>query len=363
MGIDALRSPAGVRNDPAATAALGTLFQQQPQNLPVVFNTLAGTIYGDALMASLQRGRAFGDTISGRQASLREGVGSPNVSVAPGGPGVTVWSSATGQNTSVAGSSGNTGYSDASGGFAIGADKAFLPNLTAGFAIGSSFGSVSSSNTGGKDDLTTTMLSGYGTWSLGTSFVDAQVGMNFGDSAVRRTMPVYGTAAMSNPNGAGADFSVAGGHVFQEGGFQLTPMAGIRIDQASRGGLTETDAGALSLTVNSARAVSAMSTLGGRASKTFELGKGYAMSVSGRLFYAHEFADTSTVTTAAFTAGMQDVPMNFRTTQIGRDGVQGGLGADLQTPSKAITLFVDYGADLRANSTSQAASAGVRVTW
>lgn len=362
MGIDALRGAAGVRNDPAATAALGVLFQQQPQNLPMVFDSLAGTIYGDSLMASLQRGRAFGGTISDRQAAMREGVGSPNVSLADGGNGVTTWMSATGQNTSVGGN-GNTGYSDASGGFAAGADKQIRPNLSLGFAVGSSFGTVSSSDTGAKDDLTTTMASLYGAWTFGTAFVDVQGGLNFGDSAVRRAMPVYGTAARSNADGAGADFSLDAGRVFQAGGFQLTPMAGIRIDQASRGALTESDAGALSLAVKSGDAVSALGTLGGRTSKTFAVGRGYAMTVTGRLFYAHEFADDNTVTTAAFSSGMQDVPMSFRTAPTGRDGVLGGLGLDLQTPSKAVTVFVDYGADARSNSTSQAASGGVRITW
>ncbi len=362
IGLDAYRGTAGVRTDPATTAILGTLFAQQPAALPQVFNSLAGTIYGDALMESVQRDRAFGDTIAARQAAVREGVGASSMSLANGGPGVTVWLSATGQNTAV-GSNGNTGYNASAGGFAVGADKGINPNLTLGLAVGTSFGTVTSNNTGGKDDLTTTFVSGYGSYRLGAAFVDAQLGMNFGENAVRRSMPVFGSQAMANPNGTGADFSLEAGRVFQVGGFQLTPMAGLRVDQASRGSLTESGAGAFSLAVNSGDAVGVQGKIGGRASTSFDIGQGYAMSISGRLFYAHEFGDDGVNTTAAFTSGASAVPMSFRTARAGRDGALAGLGIDIRTPSKAVTFYVDYGADVRSNATSQAGSIGVRITW
>jgi outer membrane autotransporter protein len=366
--FNALRGTAGIRVGTGSTAVLGTLFALQPSALPAAFNQVSGTVYGDALMAENQRSRAFGDMISERLASVREGVGSPTMALVNGGPGVTYWISGIGQTVSV-GANGNTGYDASSGGFAVGADKALSPDLLLGMAAGAAFGTVTSNSTGGKDDLTSTFVTAYGTWSFGRSFLDGQIGMNFADNSVRRSMPIFGLQAMANPNGSGVNGSLATGHVFQAGGWQLTPMLGVRVDQANHGTVTESGASALSLAVNSKTATSVLSSLGLRAATSFELGSGYAMSLTGRAFWVHEFSDVGTTTAAAFTgssplnAGASNALMTFRTAHAGRDGVAGGLGLDLRTPSKAVTLYLDYGIDARSNATSQAGTMGVRVTW
>jgi hypothetical protein len=126
--------------------------------------------------------------------------------------------------------------------------------------------------------------------------------------------------------------------------------------------LIESGAGALSLAVANSDVISAMSTLGGRFSTAFDLGNGSLLSLTGRLAWAHEFANDNTVTTAAFTAGMQDIPMQFSTAQSGRDGAVGGLGLNLKTRSGA-EFYVDFGADVRKRDTNLAATAGVRWTF
>ena len=361
IGFNALRGTAGVRNDTAATTALGILYQAQPETLPVIFNTLAGTIYGDTLMAGLDRSRVFSGSISERLDSAREGVGSPNVSLTQTESGITIWTAAQGQNLSVNADNNTTGYKDTAGGFVIGADKAFNENVRLGMAVGSSFGSIWS-GTGATSQLTQTNLMTYGSYTFGRGFVDGQIGGNYGDAVVRRGQPTFDQAANGNPRGAGFDASMDVGRTYQVNGFTLTPLVGMRIDQTNRGSLTEANAGALSLAVGASQATSVMSNFGGRASTTFGLGGGYQMSMTGRLFWGHEFGDTTTVTTAAFTSGMADPAMAFQSAKIGRDGALGGLDMDVRAPN-GLVFFADAGADVRSNYESYTATGGVRINW
>lgn len=361
IGLNALRGTAGVRNDTAATTALGLLYQVQPEALPVTFNSLSGTIYGDTLMAGLDRSRVFSGSISDRLDSAREGVGSPNLSLTQTASGITIWSGAQGQNLSVNSSNNATGYKDMAGGFVVGADKAVNEKLRLGMAVGSSFGSISS-GTGATSLLTMTNLMGYGSYSLGSTFVDGQIGGNYGDANVRRSQPIFNQAANGDPQGAGFDASIDVGRAYQVNRFTLTPLVGMRVDQTNRGSLTESNAGALSLAVGASQATSVMSNFGGRASTTFGLDGGYQMSMTGRLFWGHEFGDITTVTTATFTGGMADPAMAFQSARIGRDGALGGLDMDVRAPN-GLVFFADAGADVRSNYESYSATAGVRFNW
>lgn len=361
MGLNAMRGAAGPRNDALATAALGTLYQAQPTTLPQIFNTLGGTIYGDTLMAGLDRAQGFSDTVSERMASGREGVGTPKLSLTQTNSGIVIWTAAQAQNLAV-GSNGNTGYNAASGGFTIGADKAVNPNLQLGAAIGSSFGSVSSNDTAASSQLTMTNIVGYGSYALGRSFVNGQMGLNYTEADVRRPLATYGSTANGNASGAGFDFRADVGRTYQAAGFVLTPLAGFSVDRVSRGALTESDAGALSLAVAGSQVTSAMSRIGGRVSRTWTLGGGYAMSVDASLFWGHEFGDTNTITNAAFTAGMADPSMAFRTANTGREAAVGGLGINMVTP-KGIVLFVNAGGDVRSNAQAYTATGGIRVAF
>ena len=357
-GVNAMRGAAGPRNDAAATAALGILFQAQPTALPQIFNTMEGTIYGDTLMAGLDRARAFGDTISERLASGREGVGSPQLSVTQTESGIVIWTDAQAQHLTV-GANGNTGYNATSGGFAGGADKS-LNDIRLGAAVGSSFGSVSSNDTGASSQLTMTTLTTYGSYSFSQSFVDAQVGLNYAEADVRRSLATFDASAKGSASGLGFDFGADVGHTYHAGGLVLTPMAGITVDRVSRGALTESNGGALSLAVAGSDVTSALSRFGGRVSEAWTMNGGYAMSVGGHLFWGHEFADTNTITNANFTAGAATPTMAFRTAATGRDAAIGGASVNLVTP-KGIVVFLDAGADVRGNGQSYGAAAGVRI--
>jgi len=207
---------------------------------------MEATIYGDTLMAGLDRAHAFDATLAERLAADREGVGSPQLSLTHTRSGIVIWSDAQAQHLSV-GADGNTGYHATSGGFTIGADKS-LNNIRLGAAVGSSFGSVSSSGTGGSSQLTTTSFAGYGTYTMGRgtytmgrSFLDAQLGLNHADADVRRSLGIFGTTAKGSEAGVGFDFAASAGRTYQASGFALTPTAGVTVDRISYGALTESD--------------------------------------------------------------------------------------------------------------------------
>ena len=360
-GLNAMRGTAGVRVDAAASTALDTLFRQQPARLPGLFNTLSGTIYGDMLMSGVNQARQFGASITDQGVARREGIVAHRATTADAGHGITAWIAGIGQNTRV-GNAGNTGYGGSSGGFALGGEKRFEGGFTLGLAGGYSSGKVNSRGTAASADLDVGNFALYGGWTDGKLFVDAQAGMTIAEGVVRRTQSTFGTRATSSPSGVGANFGLDVGNQYQVSGWNLTPSLGIRVDQLNRDGVTERGAGALSLGVRSDDVTSARTMVGGRASTSLQLGEGYTLTPSARLYLAHEFGDANTMTTASFSNGASTPAMAFRTAPVGRTGAVGGFGASLSVPGGA-EIYLNYGADVRSNANTQALSGGVRFTW
>ena len=362
LALNAMRGTAGVRVNSQASTALAALYPVQPIYLPHTMDTLSGAIYGDTLMASLGATREFGASIEDRLDGRRNGVGAAGVNTtAENASGVVLWASATGRN-STTGADSNTSFHSSAGGMTVGADKMLDNGIFAGVALGNSLSAVTSTATNASAHSSTTNLAAYANWDVGGMFVDGQFGLNYVDGSARRNMDWLGTSGRANLSGVGSDASVKLGRVYESNGWNLTPEVGLRVDSVSRSGLTESGAYGMSLKLRDGSATSAMSTLGGRASTSTMMGDGYLVSFNGRLAWAHEFADTNTITNAAFVSGVADPNMAIRSARVGRDGVEGGVGVNVTLPS-GITLFANYGADIRTNTSSHSASLGLRITW
>ncbi len=358
--LDGLRGQAGPRDDAGTTAALRVLYAQPAATLPGVYDQLSGTIYGDTLAAGADRSRLFGQTVQDTAAAAVTGGPATGVTRVSMGRGLDAWMGGTGGSLSV-GRDGNTGYSDSSGGFAAGLEKT-LGAVTAGFAVGSDFGHVSSSATAARADLTGVHAAGYGSWSRGALFADAQLGLNYDTASFRRTLPTFGTAASGSTSGVGVAGGAEVGRLFRFGPWQVVPVAGLRVDQATAGGVTEGGAGALSLRIGGQDVVNVRSQVGARFATTLPLVPGYTLSPSAKLLWSHEFADDGASTTQAFSGGVASVPVSVRTARGGRDGAVAGVGVALSTPLGA-TVFVDYTADARTNAFSQVAAGGLSIGW
>ncbi|MFC0411010.1 autotransporter outer membrane beta-barrel domain-containing protein, partial [Roseomonas elaeocarpi] len=352
-GLDALRPVDAERVSAAATAVLGTLYSQVPQALPQVMNTLGGTVYGDALMAGLSRDRAFGAAIAD-QASLRRSDRAAEART------YTPWISGLGEQLHV-GASGNTGYRSSAGGFAAGADMRLGAGLLAGLAVGYSEGKVTASDTGGQTRLGMLHLAAYGSWNRDRFFVDAQGGLNNTDAKTKRDLPTFGLVARGRDSSWGGSAAVETGGRFEFANWRVQPGVGLRVDTIDRDALTERGASVLSLRVGDDSATSLRGTVGFRAEARLRLAEGYDFLPNIRAHYAHDFADVTTTTSAAFT-GAPDTGIRLASARTGRDGALLGAGFAVSLPVGA-SLYANYSADLRSNASAQSVTGGLRWSW
>ncbi len=358
--LDALRPVPGVRTNADATYALGRIFTQTPQALPGVLDHLAGTAYGDALMAGVERSRLFGGAISDQMEARRGGALGAKSEVVRG-DNYSAWLTGLGQTYRV-GAGSATAFHSGGGGVAVGADMRVKEDGLFGVAAGFTSGNVSSPATGGTVGLDTMHLVAYGSWAFGSDyFVDGQLGTARGDYMARRNLGVVGLTAKGKGDGWGVNGGATAGARYDVAGIRLQPEFGLRFDEMGRNGLTETAGGAVSLAVRSDTATSARAILGVRMQTSFDLGNGYGLAPNARLHYAHELADETTKTTAAFT-GAPSVAMVNTSAKSGRDAGIVGIGATLNMPF-GVAAYANYAAEMRRNVTGQAFTGGLRFAW
>lgn len=357
--LDALRPVPGVRTSTDTTYVLGRIFPQTPAMLPAQLDHLAATVYGDGLMAGLERSRLFGGGVAA-QLEARRGSQAPNQANVSENRGLTAWASGLGQ-TFRAGATGNTGFHAGAGGMAAGADMRVKESGLVGVAAAYSSGRVTSSNTGGGMDVDMFHIGTYGSWTLGRFHVDGQLGLAHADYLARRNLGVVNLRAQGRGEGWGVNGAATFGARYELGGVMLQPEMGLRFDELGRGALTETDGRAASLLVRADSAASLRSSFGLRAETSFVLSPDMTLTPTARMHWLHELADDTTRTTAAFT-GAPAAPMVNTTAKTGRDAAALGLGATLTLP-KGMAAFASYGSEVRRNGTSQAFTGGLRWSW
>jgi fibronectin-binding autotransporter adhesin len=356
-GLDALRPMPGLRADADVTSVLEPLFLQTPGMLPTTMTSLAGTIYGDALMVGLDRSRGFGEVIAD-QSAARRGLSSAATSAGDGTR--RAWFTALGRSARF-GADGDTNYRSTTTGVAAGADARIGSEFLAGAAAGVSRGPVTSSATDSRATGEMMHASAYGSWTDGLFYADAQAGLTHSEMRVRRKLGSYDMMGRASASGWGVNAGVEAGSRHDAGGWRLQPGIGLRFDELSRDRLTESGARALSLSVEDSQASSVRATIGMRGETSVALGDEYRLLPNLRVHYAHELGDVGVGTTSRF-AGAPMTPMVAETARSGRDGVLLGLGSNLELPG-GMVAFVGYDADLRQNVTSQAVTGGLRWNW
>ena len=350
--LNALRPVAGQRISEAVTKELRTLFPMSPDAMPQAMNRLGGTVYGDALVSAASSSRMFGDAIAGRTTERS------SVSSADGR--YTSWISGFGASSRI-GADGNTGYKTSGGGVAVGAETRANSEIRFGGAIGYDGMRVSSNDTASSARMDNTHAAAYGAWERGRYSVTGHAGASFSEMRIKRNLGVFRTEAEGHGSGFGAMAGLEAKASYSLAGFRIQPAVGLQLDTASRGGLTETGAGALSLRTEDGDVASLRGSLGFRVERSFRLAEGWGLAPALRIRYSHEFADDGTSTDAAFVGGSGS---RFRqaSAHLGRDGGDLQLGLNLNMPS-GVSSFVNYVAEARGNMTGQAVTGGLRYNW
>ena len=151
------------------------------------------------------------------------------------------------------------------------------------------------------------------------------------------------------------------GYAFRfDGGFSVTPLAGLDYRHASIDGYQESGASPYNLAVDDNDVDSLTSSLGFAIGGDFDLG-GMKLSPELRAAWQHEFLDSEEDITASFVAAPGS---SF--TAVGSDfGADAGLvgaGVTLEV-STGVEAFVDYNGRFSGGYAANAVSGGLRLSW
>lgn len=358
--LDVLRPTPGVRPGAGLGDAFGRLYQLSAAAIAPTLDRLAGTAYGDQLLADRETQRLVGGAVDDQLSGLRGGSdASGRTTTLADGRGRTAWIRALGQNQRVD-SGAAPGFSGNTAGFIAGADVR-VENAVLGLAVGHTGGRFTSRGTGAKTDTDAVHLIAYGSLSLGRYFLDGQLGGHMTSDTTRRDLGVFGSSARGRVDGAGVSAQARFGTAYTVQGWRLEPSVAVRFDHTGRDALTETGAGGLGLAVNRTSIDGVRTSASIRVDREFALAEGISVAPSLRLGYAHDFGDATAITNAAF-LGAPSAGYRVTSARPGRDVFLAGAGATVKLPHN-LAVFVNYAADIRGSGSVQAITGGLRFTW
>jgi len=192
-------------------------------------------------------------------------------------------------------------------------------------------------------------------------FADAQAGYAFNRYDLSRgvAFSTINRAASSDADGHDVSAQLRIGAKLDSGGFHVVPSASLRYDRLYRDGFAETGADSLDLTVEGKSFTALRSSIGARASYLLKLDdSGIEIEPYAGAYWQHDFRDSAVPVEARFSG----IGIDVHGTSPGRDAavLQVGAAAVLD---EQFSLFAGYDAELRANQTDHAISAGMRYRW
>jgi outer membrane autotransporter protein len=277
------------------------------------------------------------------------------------------WIAGLGGVGSVAGNNGAGTLTYNLGGVAVGADYRFDPRFLAGVGVGYSSGRQWVNGSDGQANTDNFNLSLYGSYAEGAAYVDALVGYGYNDNQMRRNISIPGLqprTALGQTNANQFLGQVEAGYrfgIFTPTALSLTPFARLQASTGTQAGFTETGANSLNLTVAQQTTDALRSTFGVDLGGAIDAGWREKLAFRVRVGWAHEFADTSRPTTAAF-AGAPGFGFTVLGAAPQRDGAV--LGLALNTAVGAATsIYARYDGEVGGSTDNHVFSAGLRMTW
>ena len=253
------------------------------------------------------------------------------------------------------------------GGFAAGLDRLVAPGLRAGVTVGYTSGTQWVAGFDGRSVSDTIQTGLYANYNEGKVYADAIVGYAYSSNQMWRNIPVPGLATRTAQGITGANQfygQIEGGYRFDFGGDSsafVTPFARLQAFTATQNAFTETNAGALNLSVAAQTTNSLRTVLGAQLGASMDMGWRERLALQFRLGWSHEFADVARPVTATF-AGAAAMPFTTFGASPQRDGVVLGFAANTAI-AQGTTAFLRYEGDISGQDSAHALTAGVRIVW
>ncbi|WP_376968014.1 autotransporter domain-containing protein (plasmid) [Azospirillum sp. A26] len=373
----------GQAADATAQALFDNLHSLSGDRIGPALNQLSGEIHADTLAADRANRRRFGRAVEARQAAGRGTSGAPGpvagvvqflfdgkARSATGLPeGADGGARAAGGATGLWGqplvgrgrSGGDGGAVDRfTGGFMVGSDHAFDPNLTAGVALGFLRTRVKADGGLGKGTVDSYQATAYGSWTPGAAFVDAALGYGHSRYETSRSVVFGAVAGAASGEADGDDLSAelsAGVRVALDGDAWVEPRVGLRWDRLQRGSFTETGTPLLGLSEEAATQNALRSSLALRAGTRISLGE-TAVEPTGLLGWEHDWRGVD----ASATGVLNGARFTVRSSRPGRDAAVVGAGVNVAMTQR-LSLQVGYLGEIRRRDSDHGLSAGLRWSW
>jgi autotransporter-associated beta strand protein len=357
--LDALRPVPGVRASVSVTEALRPIYGLRANQIAKQLDHLSATGYGDALLTAIDAVRSTDRAVE-EQMNVRQGMAAVSDSAVAKQGDITYWMAFNGGNLR-AENVGQTRFHSDRTGVLIGVDKQLYSDLVVGATISYSNDKVRSQEIGSYVKTDAVSLGGYMSWKDGNLYINNRLAVSHFNYSSTRNLDAIAANARGKTSGWGVNGSSTVGYRYKVGGIFVLPEAGVDLQLASRKGLTEFQADAVSLAVRSDTETSLRGKAGLRLETSTSIGDGYQLSASLRGVFAHELAGRTTLTSAAFIDAAGTPMQNLSVTRDRSAALVGG-GLSLRLPGGA-TMWARYNADLGANFRSQSATAGLRWSW
>lgn len=347
-----------------------------------MLDQLSGPVQASSLAASIGSNTAVGHVLQGRIHTLRSGTST--VAAQSGGNSLqlssdgevftnfapilgadevaasrlrwTWWGQAFGQFTHVRGDGNADGFHSSTGGAVLGIDREIEPGVILGLS-----GAMTTTRLGEGNSIGGYKLNLYGSYADGPVFLDGTVGAGLNRYESRRELSLGTVTDSAYGKAYGHDMtaSVSGGYRFDlPDDAVIEPVAGVTWNQIHRRSYTETGADAYDLAVDSATKNTVQSSVGVRASQTYDCGDGLRIEPRLRLAWLHDYA-TRQMTSSASLAGAD---FAVASAQVGRDGAAVGFGV-VALEGDDFRLSLDYDAELRERETDHTVTAGIRISF
>ena len=376
QALDVLRPAAGVRMGGLAQSLFAPLYSLPAASIPQALDQLSPSLYGDMMLSARQGFYGFADQVGQRLGARRAGSGSgQNVAMACGdvcrglpnaapdtvaGPlGTTAWLSAFGQWTQVAAATA-PGFQASLAGVMAGLDVELAPGFVGGVALGG--GSANTFAGNGATALGSALQATvYGEYAAGSFFVGGQASYLRVDQTTTRPLGAWNSVSRDGLVTTGVGGQLAAGVRLAWEGWTMEPTVGLAVAGFSSPGTVDQNPDSLTQQVDGQSLTSVRGTLTLPVSRTLALADQRSLALRGLLGWAHEFADVSATTQAAFAAA-PGVPFSTTSAPISRNSVLVGLSADFALED-GVAFFAGWQAAIGSSSTAQTLRAGLRVTW
>ena len=270
--------------------------------------------------------------------------------------GWSLWGQGFGRSSRVGDSGELAGSKAVSGGFTVGADRAFANNLIAGGAFGFARTSATSTDIRGTSD--TYAGAAYASWTPGAAVVDFRIAAGPSQISTTRQIMLTSSALQGSTNGIGLGTSLEAGYrIAVTPDVVLKPFAGVSWQGFRRDGYSESQL-PFGL-VYAAQTYDKLTTTAGlAASARLRTSDGATLMPELKLGWGYDLRDTTLVSSAA----LLDESFSVSAAQPGRNAAL--VGAKISGwRSENFRLFAAYNGEFRGNAESHQLSGGARLSW